>query len=82
MFNSFGRGTMGFAGVGTDPNVNQQRRDDHCGQGALALRRKHEARTDAGAKRRDMRQKEKAGKMEQSRKMRQHFYQLQMEGRR
>ena len=49
---------------------------------AEALRRKHEARTDAGAKRRDMRQKEKAGKIEQSRKMRQHFYQLQMEGRR
>ena len=42
-----------------------------------ALRRKHEARTDAGAKRRDLRQKEKAGKIEQSRKMRAHFYQLQ-----
>jgi len=37
VFDSFGRGTMGFAGVGTDPDVNQQRSDDHCGQGAVAM---------------------------------------------
>ena len=37
VFDSFGRGTMGFAGVGTDPDVNQQRSNDHCGQGAVAM---------------------------------------------